>query len=506
MKLLKPELNERLVDSINKLYKSFLIVDTHDHSESPVNQKGINIDSDLSFNKKAVKSTGIVFNNISESPREGSIYFKDNELFIHPFGGEPFQLTKDGTFNEDLVGVVRGDYDTSDALFLYSSNEETYYILDDVNPSTIFSDIEQESIIIHSSDARGASGVKILASEDTNISYSLIMPETSETHSTTLIWKPDGSSEWTPSVQQTSNKFIVNTAGVHTYANIELSLLGTSDPYKIIQYTADGTIDPDVTNSFVKFPCGSTSERPINPPDGTFRINTTINLPEYYIDGEWKSIAMSDAQGLVLNDFTDCTVLDAEDGSILMRGTESWEAYSRPTLDWDSTSGDSQIVDKPDDITDLSQHSIMDLSNVEGEKEEGYILKWNEEEGLTTGFDLGAGAVFGNITGTITSTFNSGDVPPEYIGLSYEWVEGDLNVRGEGQNDLMRHLAGYEFINEVDESNYEPEGYVESKLRIVDSQEDEKLGNDRPFNKTIYAGKYLKSTDNIRGWVRSKAV
>ena len=106
--------------------------------------------------------------------------------------------------------------------------------------------------------------------------------------------------------------------------------------------------------------------------------------------------ATETGKGLSTNDFT--TALLNKLNSIAAGAEVNVNA------DWSSTSGDSQILNKPTDITDLSSHNVTELSDVNSAGS-GYIIT-NAERTKLTGLDVNA------TTRVVTDGTDSVTIPP----------------------------------------------------------------------------------------------
>ena len=53
-------------------------------------------------------------------------------------------------------------------------------------------------------------------------------------------------------------------------------------------------VDLDIDDTgYIQLPVGTTNQRPSNPENGMIRWNTTINLPEVFINGQWKELYLN---------------------------------------------------------------------------------------------------------------------------------------------------------------------------------------------------------------------
>lgn len=434
---------------LRKIHNMFAEMDVHDHGDIKVSNDSIEMDETFNFNNWAVGDLGAIgVVNIGQSKGELSVFFKDNECYLHPYGGDPFPLTLLGAFNATLVGAIVGDYSTSGAYFSYSSITKSYSFEDVTNIE--YSDLYVKSVVVHSKEVENPSGVIISASDAMTEDVELTMPSDLPTASSLIMTASDGSLTFYPNTPLPNNSFLyVDGTGAISTVNIDFSFINVESPYKVFQFKGEGVSVGVVENEGVVLARGTTPERPLTPSEGMTRINTTLSTLEVFDGVEWKSVTMVSGDGLVLSDLTDVSTSNLSNLQFLRYDGSEWSNYSRPSVSW----GD--ITSLPPDITDLSAHSFGELSDCAKPSSipEGFVLGMVDGN-ITSIRDSGTTAVWGNLTG---------DIADQDLGI--EIINGSLYDNTSAS--IQKRLSGW--ITEEEEKIYD------SKIKIVDTLEEELL-------------------------------
>lgn len=115
----------------------------------------------------------------------------------------------------------------------------------------------------------------------------------------------------------TSNKleFYDGSAWVKSYSDPQFDT-ASGEAYELVSRDASGAIRSVASTDAVKFPVGTTAQRP-TPETGMHRYNSDTGKVEYYNSTEWKVLGSQDESGSSLGDLNDVNVPTPSDGQLL---------------------------------------------------------------------------------------------------------------------------------------------------------------------------------------------
>ena len=110
-------------------------VDSHDHSSGKgqrITPAGLNINTDLSFNSKAVTDVNYVelLEKTELDAVNSSLQIKDGELYFVDAASNEVRITAGGAIDVGSVGGIGGDYGTGGSTVFYTDGTLTYFFQD----------------------------------------------------------------------------------------------------------------------------------------------------------------------------------------------------------------------------------------------------------------------------------------------------------------------------------------------------------------------------------------
>ena len=101
-----------LAELVSKINDSLEKIDTHNHTQArEIPLSSIVSNADLGMNENAVINIDYLnfLNRVPSVPTNGSVYFKDGELFVRDFSGREIQVTHEGGNFTNIPGNAKGD-------------------------------------------------------------------------------------------------------------------------------------------------------------------------------------------------------------------------------------------------------------------------------------------------------------------------------------------------------------------------------------------------------------
>jgi len=238
-------------------------------------------------------------------------------------------------------------------------------------------------------------------------------------------WKPGNTSTGTgdmeKSVYDPNNKNadafdyinFINTPTIPTniedLSNVEITSVSND---QFLQWNGTNWVNVTIT------PSGGDMQKVVYDPNNveadSFDFNNFINVPNDITNLSTHSVTeltdiSSAGSGYVITDVERTKLNGIEDG-----------AEKNVNADWNATTGDAEILNKPSDITDLSTHSVTELNDVTSSGS-GQIITDNERLILSKITDTGSGQI---ITDTERTKLNGIEDGAE-VNVQSDWNETD---------------------------------------------------------------------------------
>jgi hypothetical protein len=317
------------------------------------------------------------------STLEGVLEVKvvNTDFYIFDKDGNSIKLTENGRLKAGVGDSIAGDYTEAGAIFQFNSSINVYSLQQTPN---IYANINIKHLVLSNGEG----------------SVTLTTPVGGEPYSLTFSNYSAGTagllytSNTTNSLKKADIKEgVLKIKGNGEYIIDKITL--TDFPVNIDNAFKPLALDNEnviISNpEYVCLPVGSNTQRPFLPATGALRINSETNLLECFFTTDWRSATTESIGGYTLTDFYDVSVTDPFDflyiaeiplelGHVLRVTSEGViinEEIMRP--DWLALEqAPNGILNKPNDITDLSRHAFDEIGDVDLTNPiENHILKYD---------------------------------------------------------------------------------------------------------------------------------